>query len=212
MEDEVAGASDDAPVDRTKIPTVSFPWDVESFFRVEVPGGEGALENLSNAATLRRLDQNDARTRDMTAAEYTTWSDYRKASFTWRKTKRFREWSGLGVIADNKGTDDVLDILGFLTTEAVQRLTEEALGIQQQELISREGYSGKAPVGRQADGLFAQVGGMRKPVEARHIRMAFQRLQSRPKRHQFWQNTSAQSSPAGLRLVRCTAPCTRRPN
>ena len=90
-------------------------------------------EEEQNEATLARLASADERTRGMTRDEYVYWSDCRQASFTFRKGKRFKEWAGFGVVTDSKPNDDIVDILGFLTYEIVQTLTEEALRVKEAE-------------------------------------------------------------------------------
>nr|XP_036577273.1 spt3 [Colletotrichum truncatum]KAF6784212.1 spt3 [Colletotrichum truncatum] len=180
-----ANPAEDAAASKTKFPTISLPWDVSSFFSEQVPdmGQDDIMAATSSEAVLDRLRRNDEKTRHMTAAEYATWSEYRHASMTYRKAKRFREWCGLGVIAENRLNDDVLDILGFLASEMVQNLTEEALKVQKQELARAEGRPGSERAEDCYCGLFAEPEGLRKPVDSRHLRMAFQRLQGRPKRH-----------------------------
>ncbi|KAJ9138384.1 Transcription initiation protein Spt3 [Pleurostoma richardsiae] len=133
--------SDESSVKKSKAPAVASPWDVASFFPEEIPNEvyEDEPTDGPDEAALDRLRKADKKTQDMTAEEYVIWSLYRHASFTYRKVKRFREWSGLGVIADHKPTDDVLDILGFITREMVQRLTEVALAIQERETPRKDG-------------------------------------------------------------------------
>ena len=93
--------------------------------------------------TLQRLRKADERTKAMTKEEYVTWSEYRQASFTWRKGKRFREWAGFGIVTDSKPSDDIVDILGFLTFEMVQTLTEVALKVKEQEDLARAQSGGE---------------------------------------------------------------------
>ncbi|KKP05797.1 spt3 [Trichoderma harzianum] len=177
-DDAGAGSSQDATGTTAQILPVSLPWDVESFYEVQVPVMEHHGE-LIGAASLEKLRKNDERTQDMTASEYAIWSQYRHASFTWRKAKRFREWAGLGIIAEHKPNDDVLDILGFITSEMVQNLTIEALKIQCGEIASREYSMDSSYETQDAGGLFSPPPRARNPLEARHIRQAFQNLQSR---------------------------------
>lgn len=195
-----AGPADDAPASKTKFPVISLPWDVSSYFSEQVAevGQDDLSAVISSGPTLERLRRNDERTRDMTVAEYATWSEYRHASMTFRKVKRFREWSGLGVIAESKPNDDVMDILGFLTNEMVQNLTTEALKVQHQELLrlERGGVSEKVQ-----GGLFAEPEGTRKAIDARHIRMAFQRLQGGPKKSRALLNGTRLPRSSTLRLV-----------
>ncbi|KAI8169448.1 hypothetical protein K4K49_011809 [Colletotrichum sp. SAR 10_70] len=166
---EEAAPTDEASAAKGKFPTVSLPWDVSSFFSEQVAEApEDITDITSSEAALEKLRKNDERTRDMTVAEYATWSEYRHASLTYRKAKRFREWCGLGVIAENKPNDDVMDILGFLTSEMVQSLTAEALKVQALELAYLDGQVGAERVQKRQGGLFSEPEGARKPVDSRH--------------------------------------------
>ena len=132
----VAGPQDVAPKPKNKRAKVGLAWDVNSFFSVQVPereDEEDEEEEEQNYATLQRLAAADERTRHMTKEEYVFWSECRQASFTYRKSKRFREWAGFGVVTESKPNDDIVDILGFLTFEIVQTLTEEALKVKERE-------------------------------------------------------------------------------
>lgn len=182
---DVAGPADDAPANKAKFPTVTFPWDMSSLFSEQVPHvtPDDLVDITSSEASLAKLRRDDERTRDMTVAEYATWSEYRHASLTYRKAKRFREWCGLGAIAENKPNDDVMDILGFLTSEMVQNLTAEALRAQEADLIRGRAGQGALPGSeiyhKANEGLFAEPEGVRKAIDEKHIRMAFHRLQNR---------------------------------
>ena len=123
-----------------------------------------------NHITLQRLRKADERTKAMTKEEYVTWSEYRQASFTFRKSKRFREWAGFGIVTDSRPSDDIVDILGFLTFEMVQTLTEVALDVKEQEEVLHRAVSGDAagPKKRKlAQGLFDPPSEGRAPVEPR---------------------------------------------
>jgi transcription initiation protein SPT3 len=176
IEDTAAGAM--------RIPAAALPWDISSFFSEKVPYDEEHDALNSNEASLERLRKADEKTKHMTTQEYITWSESRHASFTWRKAKRFRQWSGLGIIADHKPADDVLDIFGFLTYEMVQTLTEVALTIQEdsRKCESRRD-SGTTARGAVSDSLFSPPHEFRSPVEPRHIRQAFERLQRKTRSH-----------------------------
>jgi transcription initiation protein SPT3 len=147
---------------------------------------------------LARLQKNDERTNRMTADEYSTFSECRSASFTFRKKKTFREWCGLGVIAEHRGKDDVLEILGFLTSEWVQMLTERALEVKEQELRTLKYAAAKVRAGvkRKFDqlGPFTMRDGElekdadelpipRSAVQPQHVRRAFEMLQTPPKKY-----------------------------
>ena len=180
---------------------VGLPWEVASLYGVEVPELEGeeddeAEGNEEDASTLARLRKADERTKAMSKEEYVTWSEYRQASFTFRKAKRFKEWAGFGTITDSKPNDDIVDILGFLTFEIVQTITEEAIKIKEQEdMVKEKGGEGegadgsrkrKAPAGWTS--LFEPPTEGRSPVEPRHIQEAFRRLQARPKKYRAMLN------------------------
>ena len=127
----------------------------------------------------------------MSRDEYVFWSDCRQASFTFRKGKRFREWAGFGVVTDSKPNDDIVDILGFLTFEIVQTLTEEALKVKdakdRQNVRERAGTAGESNKKRKREGswLFEMPEEGRTPVEPKHVREAFRRLQIVPKKYTF---------------------------
>lgn len=157
-----------------------------------------------NYATLQRLKKADERTKAMTKEEYVTWSEYRQASFTFRKGKRFKEWAGFGVVTDSKPNDDIVDILGFLTFEIVQTLTEEALKIKEQEDLGKE-KSGGENAGKKRkihSGLFDPPSEGRTPVETRHVQEAFRRLQHRPNKQRAMCNFTRGLNRTPLKLVR----------
>lgn len=83
------------------------------------------------------------------------------------------------MIAESRPTDDVLDILGFLTFEMVQNLTVEALKIQRQELVTKRLKASVLSKNPQAPvGLFPDHPTPRKPIEPRHVQHALECLQS----------------------------------
>ena len=126
---------------KVKKSQIKLPWELQFMFN------EHPLENNddnddmdedereANIVTLKRLKMADDRTRNMTKEEYVHWSDCRQASFTFRKNKRFKDWSGISQLTEGKPHDDVIDILGFLTFEIVCSLTETALKIKQREQV-----------------------------------------------------------------------------
>ncbi|CAG8893540.1 unnamed protein product [Penicillium egyptiacum] len=186
----VAGPQDVAPKPKNKRAKVGLAWDVNSFFSVQVPereDEEDEEEEEQNYATLQRLAAADERTRHMTKEEYVFWSECRQASFTYRKSKRFREWAGFGVVTESKPNDDIVDILGFLTFEIVQTLTEEALKVKERE-DNEKHRRGGAEAGenlkkrKRETGLFDPPEEGRTPIEPRHVREAFRKLQATPQR------------------------------
>ncbi|KAI9888464.1 MAG: Transcription initiation protein spt3 [Vezdaea aestivalis] len=166
-------------------PKVELPWDVSSFYSEQPPPLEnepddGSLEN--DHLTLQRLRAADERTKNMTKEEYVHFSECRQASFTFRKGKRFREWAGFGIVTDGKPNEDIIDILGFLTFEMVQTLTEEALKIKgaEDESKSKLGVEDGGQQGRKNKpdiGLFAPPAEGRTPIGPDHVQEAFRRLQ-----------------------------------
>lgn len=172
------------PKKTAKKARVTLPWDVSSFFSEQVPPREDEddeEEREMNHATLERLRYADERTRNMSREAYMHWSECRQASFTYRKGKRFREWVSWEGITGTKPNDDVMDIMGFLTFEMVQTLTEEALKVKAEEDLYKKGRGGKENANlrkRKRDpGLFDGPEEEREPVSLSHIQEAFRRLQ-----------------------------------
>lgn len=193
---------------------VRLPWDVTSFYNVAVPereDDEGDEEDEEmNIATLQRLKNADERTKNMTKLEYVHWSECRQASFTFRKGKRFREWAGFGVVTESKPNDDIVDILGFLTYEIVQTLTEEALKVKQAEdayvklhgATSKDGgENGGRKRGRELGGLFDPPEEERTPIQPEHVMEAFRRLQQPDRRAKMLGTRTTMPARRGLRLV-----------
>lgn len=209
--DEPVGAGATGPVvdttKKNKKAKVGLPWEVPSFYNQEVPerdDEDDEDEEELNYATLQRLKKADDRTKVMTKEEYVTWSEYRQASFTFRKGKRFKEWAGFGVVTDSKPNDDIVDILGFLTFEIVQTLTEEALKIKEAEDLTKEktgGESSQQGKKRKLQGLFDPPSEGRTPVETRHIQEAFRRLQQRPSQQRAMRNFTRGLNRTPLKLV-----------
>lgn len=184
----VAGPSDVAAKPKNKRAKVGLPWDLNNLYSVQVPereDEEDEEEEEQNYATLQRLANADERTKNMTREEYVFWSDCRQASFTFRKAKRFREWAGFGIVTDFRPNDDIVDILGFLTFEIVQTLTEEALKVKEQEDRGKKGRGAsddgeKTKKRKQETGLFDPPEEGRTPIEPRHIHEAYRKLQAIP--------------------------------
>ncbi|KAK4104376.1 hypothetical protein N658DRAFT_418686 [Parathielavia hyrcaniae] len=153
--------------------------------------GDSGLGGTSNPWLLDRLLKDDERTRDMTANECTTWSECWSASFTYRKRKTFREWCGLGVISDHRAKDDALEMLGFLTSEWVQVLTENALAIKEQEKMA-------VRLGKGEETETVQVPG--RPIQPRHVGRAFELLKTPPKRYTAMYNGTRLRQRKGLRI------------
>ena len=217
-------------MNKTKKAKVRLPWDVPSYYQFQLPEREDdegdEEEEEMNLATLQRLKNADERTKNMTREEYVHFSECRQASFTFRKGKRFREWAGFGVVTDSKPNDDIVDILGFLTFEIVQTLTEEALKVKADEDAymknnsrggnGRGGANGGAdkddggggddssnPLKRKRDnmGLFNLVEEERVPVQPKHIQEAFRRLQQPDKKMKPFANSQRHQIRRPLKLI-----------
>ncbi|KAG8900034.1 Transcription initiation protein spt3 [Tulasnella sp. 403] len=79
--------------------------------------------------SLRRLKEADDATRHMTKEDYLHYSECRQASFTFRKSKRFRDYLNLPPHLDLRA-DDTVDILGFLAFEMVRSLCVGGLEVK----------------------------------------------------------------------------------
>ncbi|KAJ5581759.1 Histone-fold [Penicillium sp. DV-2018c] len=186
----VAGPQDVAAKPKNKRAKVGLAWDVNSYYSIQIPereDEEDEEEEEQNYATLQRLAAADERTRHMTKEEYVFWSECRQASFTYRKSKRFREWAGFGIVTESKPNDDIVDILGFLTFEIVQTLTEQALKVKERE-DNEKSRRGGAETGesvkkrKRETGLFDPPEEGRTPIEPRHVREAYRKLQATPQK------------------------------
>ncbi|KAK2675541.1 Transcription initiation factor IID, subunit 13 [Fusarium oxysporum f. sp. vasinfectum] len=176
----------DEAAKKNKKAKVGLPWEPSSYYNVE------------------RLRKADERTKAMTKEEYVTWSEYRQASFTYRKGKRFREWAGFGIVTDSKPSDDIVDILGFLTFEMVQTLTEMALKVKEQEDLVRAQNGGdnvgNAKKRKHEGALFDFPSEGKTPIEPRHVQEGSRRLQQRPKKSRAMLNGTriAQHTPLNI--------------
>jgi transcription initiation protein SPT3 len=202
-------------IKKNKKARVDLVWDVPSFFSEQVPSRddeEDEEEEEMHHAGLERLKYADERTKDMSKEDYMHWSECRQASFTFRKGKRFREWAGFGVITDAKPNDDIIDILGFLTFEIVQTLTEEAVRVKVEEELwkkrnGQDGKGGKVTKRKREPGLFDWPEEEREPVQPSHVREAFRRLQKPTNKNRAMANFTRQSHRRALRLVSYLPTC-----
>lgn len=176
---DLGGVDDDTQMaSQQKKNNIHLPWELQFMFSEQplLPPKEDEEQREAIYAQFKRLKQNDDRTKSMTQQEYVHWSECRQASFTFKKGKRFREWSGIGQVTDSKPNDDVVDILGFLTFEMVCSLTEEALRIKQRADDQWNGTD------RQRRYLFTEPSNQSKPIQVEHIQEAWRLLQeSTPK-------------------------------
>ena len=188
---------------RTEPAAGTLPWDVELYYSIIPPGGETNEKLLNNPGedSLQRLRWADEVTKAMTSEEYAMYSEYRHASFTTRKPKRFREWAGIGVVADIVRREDSLEILGFIAAEMVKRLTDIALTIQAQDLAT---YRARVSLpstksGHGKCGLFVAKDLEREPISIGHIRRAFHETQANPKKKRVQLNRV--TGPRRLELI-----------
>ncbi|KAH8198193.1 hypothetical protein TruAng_007620 [Truncatella angustata] len=202
--DQVAANAAENPAEAktTEPMTTTLPWDIASYYSEKTPNDAGMFVlDKPDGGSLERLRQADKKTEGMTIQEYTAWSEYRHASFTWRKTKRFREWSGLGVIAEHKPSDDVLEILGFLTADMVQRLTEMALAMQKLEQPSGPSRpDSTASMAEKPASLFVSPDDT-DPIHPRHIHQAFQNIQAWSRKKQPTLSRRTMGAGRGLMLI-----------
>lgn len=191
---------------KAKRAKVDLVWDVQSYFSEFPPfmdDVEDEEEEEMNYATLQRLKNADERTKNMTREEYVHWSDCRQASFTYRKGKRFKEWAGFGLITDSKPSDDIIDILGFLTFEIVQTLTEEALKVKDAEDSWKKSHGGDVNrlKRKRERGLFDPPEEAREPVQPSHVQEGYRRLQRGNNKSRAMLNFTRNPHRAALKLV-----------
>ncbi|KAI9290864.1 TFIID-18kDa-domain-containing protein [Neoconidiobolus thromboides FSU 785] len=112
--------------------SVKLPWELlnslTSILDSDSEGDEESRDAFNDS--LQRLKNADAITQLMSREEYVFYSECRQASFTYRKSKKFKEWCHMASYMDTKANDDLIDILGFLTFEMVGGLTELAIDIK----------------------------------------------------------------------------------
>lgn len=160
---------------------VGLPWDLNSMFHESVPereDEEDEEETEANFATMQRLKNADERTRTMSKDEYVHWSECRQASFTYRKSKRFREWTHMSQLTESRPSDDIVDILGFLTFEIVASITEEALTVKARSMTTGEEVQQANRKRRKGEGtLFDMPVEGRAPLSVKHIEEGYRRLQ-----------------------------------
>jgi transcription initiation protein SPT3 len=125
----------------------------------------------------------------MTKEEYIEFAECRQASFTYKKSKKFRDWLGpfggspSSAAALAKPSDDVLEILGFLLWEGLRRLTLTALKVQRLQAsteTSMDTATSPYLAKLRANSVFAKPS-QRQPLQPAHIYEAYSYLQQRPK-------------------------------
>lgn len=172
---------------------IRLPWELQFMFseqHLESPEEAEQVDDDEKAATLaslKRLKMADDRTRNMTREEYVHWSECRQASFTFRKSRRFRDWAQIAQVCDSRPNDDVIDILGFLTFEMVCSLTEEAMEVKklEEKMIQKmnKNNSEAADLTRKRKYLFDKPNDLDTPILPYHITEAWRRLQALDFKH-----------------------------
>ncbi|KAF9421919.1 Transcription initiation protein spt3 [Entomortierella beljakovae] len=204
-----AAAGGQVPVSKARRMRVKLSWELlNGFADAMVGNGEDDDDDDDDEDayldSMQRLRDADRVTFAMTREEYEHYSECRQASFTYRKAKRFREWANMSSYIDMRPNDDIIDILGFLTFEMVTTMTETALKVKKEEdekqRMYREaaaakskskseeggGGDGNGSGGEDMDvdehipGLFSLPPSEQSPLQPRHIREAFRRLQRAP--------------------------------
>lgn len=164
---------------------ISLPWEIihnlTDALDSENEDNEEIDEDTADimADSLQRLKNADEITQLMSKDEYVHYSECRQASFTYRKNKKFREWSHIGSFIDTKPSEDVVDIMGFLTFDMVATLTETAINLKRLASINNA-YEEKAASGLDVPvecGLFAPLPGTQPPLEVDDIQQAYRHLQ-----------------------------------
>jgi transcription initiation protein SPT3 len=106
---------------------------------------------------------------------------------------------------DSKPSDDIIDILGFLTFEIVQTLTEEALRVKEAEDLYKKTSGGGAEANRlkrkRERGLFDPPEEAREPVQPGHVQEAYRRLQRGNMKARAMLNFTKSVHRAALNLV-----------
>ncbi|CDS00686.1 related to SPT3-general transcriptional adaptor or co-activator [Sporisorium scitamineum] len=128
---------DGGTVKATKM-KIRLPWEISSIYSEHVlalPNADGDEDEddddlEAHEASMQRLKDADEATRRMTRDEYVHYSECRQASFTFRKSKKFREFINASAYLDVKPNDDIIDILGFLAFEVVRELCIGAVAIK----------------------------------------------------------------------------------
>jgi len=113
-------------------------------------------------------------TRTMTREEYMEYTECRQASFTYKKSKKFRQW--LGAVMSVQLNEDMVEVLGYLAWEMVGQITHEALSVKKQMAASM--YRGLARSGSIINiklHTHTEKEGDKTPLLPLHIREAMRR-------------------------------------
>lgn len=173
---------------RSKLKSVGFIWDSLAPYAAAL--GDTVIDDKSEDdprqlaawnSLKSRLRAADEATRTMTHEQYLVYTECRQASFTYKKLRKFGDWSGLA--AHGRVSPETAETLGFLAHELVVQLTETALDVKAEWEISLRRFSKRRhPLDTDLSdavdqGPFApplQSG--RKPLRPDHIVEAYRRL------------------------------------
>ncbi|KAG1496041.1 hypothetical protein G6F47_006331 [Rhizopus delemar] len=132
--DDVVGETNTGKLHRS---IIKLPWELVNQFSDVIAksisgeeDSEGEDETEAYKESIQQLKDADEVTRVMTKEEYVHYSECRQASFTYRKSKKFRDWVNMSSIVDIKPNDDIIDCLGFLAYEIVSKITLTAIKIK----------------------------------------------------------------------------------
>ncbi|KAJ3126258.1 Transcription initiation protein spt3 [Nowakowskiella sp. JEL0407] len=193
----------EAEAPRAKKRKIKFSWDILTSLSDVLTDDEDDESEIdeeeleANEELIQRLKHADEVTKTMSKEEYMYFSECRQSSFTFKKSKRFRDWCHMGVYYDNKPAADVVDILGFLACEMVTKLTETALVIKKEwenrtkleksssvVAATANTSSSSSKLSRMTEDdryLFKRLPGEQAPLEPGMMLDAFRRLQKTEK-------------------------------
>ncbi|KAF8310056.1 transcription initiation factor IID, 18kD subunit-domain-containing protein [Cantharellus anzutake] len=159
VDDALDDGADEPSATKTRKRIIKLSWDITTIYSdvfktlaAANPGrhighsdDEDEDEMEAHEDSVKRLRDADEATRNMTKEEYMHYSDCRQASFTYRKTKRFKDFLNLPQQLELR-SDDTIDILGFLAFEIVRALTLGALEVKRSLEDAAYTNKRKAPV------------------------------------------------------------------
>ncbi|KAI9018443.1 transcription initiation factor IID, 18kD subunit-domain-containing protein [Hyaloraphidium curvatum] len=179
------------PSSRTSHRRIRFSWDplgTYSGVLGDMDEDEAGDEDRREAYTdqMARLKAADEVTRTMTNEQYLFYSECRQASFTYKKAKRFKDWSSLSLHGGVKASVDVVETLGFLSYEVVSQLTETALAVKREWDAGTRSFQRRSDANESPDvglggehTLFAKERSLRQPLRPAHVYEAYRRLESK---------------------------------
>ena len=135
---------EDEKIARSQRKQSIMPW--EYFEQLGNSGMSTAVENVVSQENLHRMQKANEMTIGMAKDEYIEYSECRQASFTYKKTKKFKDWISFSQFMDFKPNEDVIDILGFIACEIVSTVTEKALEIKNELLSDEKKVTGILPL------------------------------------------------------------------